>query len=166
MIKNILYSYFAFSLLVFSFTARPAMAESLQGDDSACRWSNYGVASWYGPGFHGRLMANGRVYDQNVISVAHRSLPLGTIVKVTNLENGKFIIAPVWDRGPYIYRKGMYTREIDLSYAAAKALGSVDSGLAQVKIELIEETDKTQIANAVGFNNKEIARIMKEIDLE
>ena len=97
-----------------------------------------GVASWYGPGFHGRTMANGDIYDQNVISVAHRTLPLGQKVKITNLKNGKSIVAPVLDRGPYIYKSGIYTRDIDLSYATAKALGTVGAGLTKVKIKIIE----------------------------
>jgi len=58
------------------------------------------MASWYGPGFNGRKMANGQIYDMNDISVAHRTLPFGTKLRITNLMNGKSIIAPVLDRGP------------------------------------------------------------------
>ena len=94
-----------------------------------------GRASWYGPGFNGRKMANGEVYDQNKILIAHRTLPLGIKVRITNLENGKSIIAPVLDRGPYTKKNGKYDREIDLSYGAAKKLGSVKKGIVPVRIE-------------------------------
>lgn len=99
-----------------------------------------GRASWYGPNFHGRNMANGEVYDMYDIVVAHRTLPLGRLVKVTNLENGKFIIAPVLDRGPYVTNSsGVYTREIDLSYAVARELGTISRGVVNARIEPIHE---------------------------
>jgi rare lipoprotein A (peptidoglycan hydrolase) len=98
-----------------------------------------GMASWYGPGFHGRPLANGEIFDQNEITVAHRTLPLGIKVKVTNLENGKSIIAPVLDRGPYVKNsKGKFTRELDLSSAAADALNTKYKGVVKVKIEPVE----------------------------
>ena len=95
-----------------------------------------GRASWYGPGFHGRKMANSEIYDQYKILIAHRHLPLGTPVLVTNLENGRSITALVLDRGPYATdNNGNYSREIDLSYGAAKALGAIHNGVIPVKIE-------------------------------
>lgn len=98
-----------------------------------------GMASWYGPGFHGRPMASGQIFDQNEIVVAHRTFPFGLKVKITNLENGKSIIAPVLDRGPYVKNsKGKYTREIDLSSAAADALDTKHKGVVKVKIEPLE----------------------------
>jgi len=90
-----------------------------------------GWASWYGPGFQGKKMANGKHYDVRKVSVAHRSLPLGTKVRIINLRNRKSIVAFVSDRGPYV--RG---REIDLSYAAAKKLGAVRDGVIPVKIEI------------------------------
>ena len=100
-----------------------------------------GRASWYGPGFHGQNMANGEVFDMNSIVVAHRTLPLGLSVKVTNLENGKSIIARVLDRGPYIRGyNGDYTREIDLSYKVAQELDTIAKGVVNVKIEPINES--------------------------
>lgn len=97
-----------------------------------------GIASWYGPGFNGRPMANGEIYNQNEVLVAHRTLPLGTVVRVTHAETGESIIAEVKDRGPYILNdEGKYTREIDLSYAAARALDAVGAGLIPVTIEKI-----------------------------
>lgn len=99
-----------------------------------------GLASWYGPGFHGQNMANGQVYDMHSIVVAHRTLPLGTKVKVTNLDNGRSIIAPVLDRGPYVKNSnGEYTREIDLSYGVALELGTIKKGVVLTKIEPINE---------------------------
>ena len=98
-----------------------------------------GMASWYGPGFHGRKMANGDVFDMNDISIAHRTLPLGMKVKITNLKNGKSIVAPVLDRGPYVKNsKGKYTREVDLSSAAADFLETKRSGVVKVKIEPLD----------------------------
>jgi rare lipoprotein A (peptidoglycan hydrolase) len=99
--------------------------------------SYVGNASWYGPGFHGKRMANGQRYDQNAILVAHRTLPLGIQVRITNLKNGKSIIVKVLDRGPYAKRNGRYTREIDLSKGAAKLLGMIKSGVVPVRIEPI-----------------------------
>jgi rare lipoprotein A len=92
-----------------------------------------GVASYYGPGFHGRRTANGERFDMNAMTAAHRTLPFGTLLKVTNLDNGQSAIVRVNDRGPFI--KG---RVLDLSVAAAKQIGSKHSGTASVKIELVE----------------------------
>jgi len=118
-------------------------------------WQSYeGTASWYGPGFHGETMANGERYNQNKILVAHRTLPLGAKIKITNLKNGKSITAPVLDRGPYISKDGIYTRDVDLSYAAAKELGMLGAGLADVKIEKVgdeiagDKNDSASVANA------------------
>ncbi len=99
--------------------------------------SYIGNASWYGPGFHGKKMANGQIYDQNSVLVAHRTLPLGLELKITNLKNGKYIIARVLDRGPYTKVNGRYAREIDLSKGAARLLGTIKSGVVPVLIEPI-----------------------------
>lgn len=90
-----------------------------------------GWASWYGPGFQGKKMADGKRFDMRKVSVAHRSLPLGTKVKVINLWNHKSIVTFVRDRGPYIQG-----RDMDLSYAAAKKLGAVRDGVIPVRIEI------------------------------
>ena len=91
-----------------------------------------GLASWYGPGFHGRLTANGEVYDQYAISAAHQSLPLPSFIHVTNLDNGRTLVVRVNDRGPFVG-----DRLLDLSYGAAARLGIVEDGVVRVKIELI-----------------------------
>src|SRR6476646_4658729 len=91
-----------------------------------------GVASWYGRDFHGRLTANGEVYDMHTISAAHTTLPLPCYVRVTNLDNGRSIIVRVNDRGPY-HRN----RVIDLSIGTAKALDFYSRGLAHVRVEYV-----------------------------
>ena len=88
------------------------------------------TASWYGPKFHGRLTANGEIYDQMSYTAAHKSIKFGTYFRVTNMNNGKTVIVRINDRGPYI--KG---RNIDLSKASALALGMLPRGVIKVKIE-------------------------------
>ncbi len=88
-----------------------------------------GIASWYGPGFHGSRTASGEIYNMYKLTAAHKTLPLGTYVKVINLENGRSVVVKINDRGPFV--KG---RIIDLSYAAAKKLGMLKKGTALVKI--------------------------------
>ena len=82
-----------------------------------------GIASWYGPGFHGRRTSSGEVYDQHAMTAAHRTLPLGTRVRVTRVDNGRSIEVRINDRGPFVD-----DRIIDLSYSAAKKLGMVRAG--------------------------------------
>ena len=95
-----------------------------------------GVSSFYAEDFHGKLTANGEVYDMYGLTAAHKTLPLNTIVRVTNLENNKSLILRINDRGPYV--KG---RILDCSYGAAKKLEFVNEGTAKVKIEVIEWGD-------------------------
>jgi rare lipoprotein A len=92
-----------------------------------------GVASWYGKKFHGRLTAMGETYDMYAMTAAHKSLPLPSVVRVTNLDSGKSIQVRVNDRGPF-----HDDRLIDLSYAAAKALGFESKGTAPVVVEAID----------------------------
>jgi len=92
-----------------------------------------GLASYYGRRFHGRRTANGERFDMYDFTAAHRALPLGSVIRVTNVSNGRSVRVRVNDRGPYI--RG---RVLDLSYAAAYRLGMVRSGLARVQIEIVE----------------------------
>ncbi len=92
-----------------------------------------GMASYYGPGFANRPTANGERFDPRAMTAAHRSLPFGTRVRVTNLENGRQVVVRINDRGPY--RKG---RVLDLSRAAAHKLGFLDDGVAHVRIEVLK----------------------------
>ena len=95
-----------------------------------------GVSSFYAEDFHGKLTANGEVYDMYGLTAAHKTLPLNTIVRVTNISNEKSLILRINDRGPYV--KG---RILDCSYGAAKKLGFVNDGTTEVKIEVIEWGD-------------------------
>jgi len=95
-------------------------------------FSQSGVASWYGPDFHGKRTSNGEIYDMNAMTAAHKTLPLGVFVKVRNKDNGREAIVRVNDRGPFV--KG---RIIDLSYAAAKKLGVDVAGTAFVRIDAL-----------------------------
>ena len=91
-----------------------------------------GVASWYGPGFHGKRTSSGEIYDQYDLTAAHQTLPLGTRVAVTNLQTGTAVEVRINDRGPFV--KG---RSIDLSYAAARSLGMLGPGTVPVRIEVL-----------------------------
>nr|WP_144054406.1 septal ring lytic transglycosylase RlpA family protein [Pleurocapsa sp. PCC 7319] len=91
-----------------------------------------GQASWYGPGFHGRLTASGEVYNQNALTAAHPSLGFGTRVKVRNLNNGRSVVLRINDRGPYAQG-----RVIDVSAAAAQSLGMISSGVAPVEVTIL-----------------------------
>lgn len=100
---------------------------------SANGYSENGQASWYGKKFHGKQTANGEIYDMFKMTAAHKTLPLPSYVKVTNIENGLSVVVRVNDRGPFHDE-----RLIDLSYVAAKKLGFADSGVANVAIEGID----------------------------
>lgn len=96
--------------------------------------SQVGTASWYGPGFHGHRTSSGEIYDQYDMTAAHPSLPLGTRVSVTNLQNGREVEVRINDRGPFVK-----SRTIDLSYAAARSLGMLGPGTVPVRIEVLGE---------------------------
>jgi 3D (Asp-Asp-Asp) domain-containing protein len=122
------------SILFVSILAMPACMTVPKGvGDYDAGYVEQGIASWYGGDFHGRQTASGAVYDQFKLTAAHRLLPLGSVVRVTNAENGRAVEVVINDRGPFI--KG---RIIDLSYAAAEQLGGVDSGTLPVVVEVIQ----------------------------
>lgn len=95
-------------------------------------WTQNGVASWYGPDFHGRLTANGEVYDMHGLTAAHKSLPFDTVVEVENLDNGRTVHVRINDRGPFV--RG---RVIDLSYTAAEKIDMIGPGTARVRLRVI-----------------------------
>lgn len=104
-----------------------------------------GIASWYGPGFHGKRTTNGEVYDQEAMTAAHPTWPLGTRVRVTNLANRRSVVVRINDRGPFVGN-----RAIDLSHAAAVALGIVGPGTARVRLQpLIGPRDSLVVRFAV-----------------
>src|SRR4030043_488368 len=92
----------------------------------------FGVASWYGGEFHGRPTSSGEIYDMYQLTCAHNTLPLGTVVMVTNIENGRSLELKVNDRGPFVKE-----RILDVSYAAAQMLGMWEKGTALVKVEVV-----------------------------
>jgi rare lipoprotein A len=102
-------------------------------------------ASWYGPKFHGKMTANGEIYDQMALTAAHKSLSFGTLLKVTNPKNGRSVLVRINDRGPYI--EG---RDLDLSRGAAIELGILRKGVARLKIQevtLSETQPQTALVN-------------------
>lgn len=106
-----------------------------------------GIASWYGKKFHGRLTSNGEIYDMYSLSAAHKALPLPSMVRVTNLDNGKKTILRVNDRGPF-----HDDRIIDLSYSAAMELGFADKGTAPVVVEAIDAQNFPELAQGGAEN--------------
>ena len=108
-----------------------------QAEYNGTSWydTEYGLASWYGDGFHGQRTANGETYDMFQLTAAHRTAPLGIHAIVTNLETGRSVRVRINDRGPFID-----DRILDLSYAAARRLGMVGNGLARVKVTFLLET--------------------------
>ncbi|MAV64591.1 MAG: hypothetical protein CMG00_05300 [Candidatus Marinimicrobia bacterium] len=95
-----------------------------------------GVSSYYGPNFHGKLTANGEVYDMYGVTAAHKTLPFNTVARVTNLDNNKSLILRINDRGPYVG-----DRILDCSYGAAKKLDFLNQGTANVELKIIEWGD-------------------------
>lgn len=91
-----------------------------------------GIASWYGDDFDGWATANGEPYDMHVLTAAHRTLPLGTVARITNVVNGTFVVIRINDRGPYVNG-----RILDLSYAAAKQLGMLQDGVSAIQLEVV-----------------------------
>lgn len=101
-----------------------------------------GLASWYGHPYHGRTAANGEIYDMEKLTAAHRTLPFGTQVRVTNLANDRSVEVRIIDRGPFIDG-----RIIDVSHAAAEAIGMIGAGVAQVRLDLLAMPDSAVIDN-------------------
>ena len=92
-----------------------------------------GVASWYGQPHHGRLTASGRRFNMHELTAAHRTLPFGTRLRVTNLINGRAVTVTITDRGPFVKQ-----RVLDLSYAAARAIGMIGPGTAPVQLDILK----------------------------
>jgi rare lipoprotein A len=107
-------------------------------------YNETGIASWYGPDFHGKSTANGEIFDQNALTAAHKTLPMPTIVRVTNLENGRSIEVRINDRGPF-----KNNRVIDLTRRGAQLLGFEGQGTARVRVQVMKE-DSILLANKVG----------------
>jgi len=133
--------FFFVFIFIYSCTTSPRYTANISSLTETSKKQNTkdklkGVSSWYGPNFHGKLTANGEVYDMYGVTAAHKTLPFNTVVRVKNEDNGKSLILRINDRGPYA--KG---RILDCSYGAAKKLGFDTIGTANVKIEIIELGD-------------------------
>lgn len=111
-------------------------------------YSETGIASWYGSAFHGRKTANGEFFDMNALTAAHRTLPLPSLVRVTNLENGRALTLRVNDRGPFAHG-----RIIDVSRRAAQLLGFEQKGTAKVRVEILPEESRALAMQAGGGSN-------------
>lgn len=119
-----------------------------------------GIASWYGPGFHGKRTASGTVYNQNEMTAAHQTLPLGTQVVVINLRNGRQVEVEITDRGPFVD-----DRVIDLSYAAARELDMIGTGTAPVRIEPASDQPLANARYAVqvgAFRDRDAAEELQD----
>jgi rare lipoprotein A len=117
-------------------TSAPPAARALSTDEEFVEahrpiYSESGVASWYGPPYHNRVGANGLVYDENQLSAAHRTLPMGSLVRVVNLKTGQSAVMRITDRGPFVAG-----RILDLSVASAKAVGLWRPGTGEVRIDV------------------------------
>ncbi len=106
-------------------------------------YDEVGVASWYGPKFHGRQTASGEIFDKNALTAAHKTLPMPVIARVTNLSNGRSVKVRINDRGPF--SRG---RLIDLSQAAAKQLGFVNKGTAKVRVEVLPAESRALVVGS------------------
>lgn len=144
-----------------------AMVLSLGMLLSACSWvpkgtsqldvgiEDRGVASWYGGSFHGKQSANGELFDMEALTAAHRTLPLGSVVRVVNLANGKYLHVRITDRGPYVNN-----RILDLSRGAAARLGMVEGGLSHVRIQLVGERRPEALLSSEAMKTVSVALIL------
>lgn len=114
-----------------------------------------GVASWYGGSFHGKQAANGELFDMEALTAAHRTLPLGSVVRVVNLTNGKYLHVRITDRGPYVNN-----RILDLSRGAAARLGMVEGGLSHVRIQLVGERRPEALLSSEAMKTVSVALIL------
>ena len=117
--------------------------------DNSSGFVQQGVASWYGPDFHGKLTSNGEVYNMNSLTAAHKTLPFNSVVLVTHRESGKSVTVRINDRGPFVG-----DRIIDLSYGAANKLGITETGTAPVSLRVIKGAKASPPRNAIGTSAK------------
>ncbi len=118
-------------LLFMACTSAPRYQAGPRPTQGFCR---EGMASYYGPKFHGRKTSSGEVFDMYALTAAHNTLPFGTLVKVTNLGNDLSVVVRINDRGPFVKN-----RIIDLSYEAARRIGMVGPGTASVRLEIVKK---------------------------
>ena len=140
LVSSILIAAVIFSGSCFSFGKRSSRTGEVDGGTVVDGFTQVGKASWYGDKEHNRKTANGERFDKNAYTAAHKTLPFGTVVRVTNLENGRDVVVRINDRGPFI--RG---RIIDLSYGSAKSVDLIRMGVAKVKIEVISSPSKRNV---------------------
>ena len=131
-----------------SHTANRPVSHPIPPEEATRGWSEEGLASWYGgdDGFEGKPTASGEIYDSSKLTAAHRDLPLGTVVDVTSLDNGRVTRVRINDRGPFV--KG---RVIDLSHAAAQQIQMIGPGVARVKVVVVVEGVETEPVSPTGL---------------
>ena len=144
-----------------------AMSLSLGMLLGACSWvpkgasqldvgiEDRGVASWYGESFHGKQAANGELFDMEALTAAHRTLPLGSVVRVVNLANGKHLHVRITDRGPYVN-----SRILDLSRGAAAQLGMMEGGLSVVRVQLVGERRPAALLSSEAMETVSVALVL------
>jgi rare lipoprotein A len=137
-----------------------AASVDVDGDDLSDYYQT-GLASWYGREFNGKTTASGEKFDMNDSTAAHKSIPFGSIVEVTNLDNGKTTRVKINDRGPY---KG--SRIIDLSHYAAKQIGLVETGVSMVGINIIRRGNNTETAEVVQPKKSTMMKVVNDDDME
>lgn len=123
----------------------PTKAVAHPGQKPKKKWYQIGKASWYGEQFDGKQTASGELFNMNDLTAAHRDLPMGSVVRVTNLANGQQVTVRINDRGP-VYR----SRIIDLSYKAAKLLGLKSAGVQKVRLDVLQVPVNTELAAQTG----------------
>lgn len=153
----------AVALLASACAARsplPAAPGAPSADVYGVGWTQTGIASWYGEPFHGRRTASGAVYDMEKMTAAHRALPFGTRIRVENVDNGRSTEVEVNDRGPFA--RG---RILDVSHAAARALGMIGPGTARVRITILDPGDPLVsprggcvVVQVAAFRDRRVAR--------
>jgi rare lipoprotein A len=114
-------------------------------------YAETGIASWYGPNFHGKKTANGEIYNQNDLTAAHRTLPLPSAVRVTNLENGRSIVLRINDRGPFAHG-----RIVDVSRRGAQLLGFERNGTAKVQVDILEDESRRLKVAAINGGEQQL----------
>jgi rare lipoprotein A len=144
----------AIALAVFAVLAAAPQGEAPRGEAES------GIASWYGHPYHGRTAASGEIYDMETLTAAHPSLPFNTRVRVLNLDNNRSVEVRIMDRGPFIDG-----RIIDLSHAAARAIGMVNPGIVPVRLEIVGKADTepadrfaVQVGSYIDRHNAERVR--------
>jgi len=125
----------------------PSGSRPIQEIPPSPGWTEQGIASWYGgrDGFEGKPTASGEIYDSSLLTAAHRELPLGSVVDVTNLDNGKTVRVRINDRGPFVFG-----RVIDLSRAAAREIGLIGPGVGSVRLTVVTPGAPMEIVSTTG----------------